>query len=151
MPETGGHRRLPDWILDRSPRFPGTFRGERELEEQVLRRQGDAPGDQVIPVSDLADVEIERVRNPAARLRGRGAGARRYLVDPWQQVGGGIGPALRHWPRLPDAMRPPDQLVREPAQHFHALSVVNSQLPKPLGHRRPANLAHRQIKPQICK
>jgi hypothetical protein len=28
----------------------------------------------VIPVSDLADVEIERVRNPAVRLRGRGGG-----------------------------------------------------------------------------
>jgi hypothetical protein len=70
----------------------------------------------------------------------------RDLADPRR-----LGPALRHWPRLPDAARPPDQLAREPAQHFHALSVISSQLPQPLGHRRPANLAHRQIKPQICK
>jgi hypothetical protein len=37
----------------------GGLGGERGLEEQVLRRHGDAPGDQVVPVSDLADVEIE--------------------------------------------------------------------------------------------
>ena len=43
----------------------------------------------MITISDLADVEIERVHNPA---------------------------------------------VRESAQHFHALSVVNSQLPKPFGY-----------------
>jgi hypothetical protein len=48
----------------------GTFGDERELEEQVLRVQGDGPGDQVVPVSDLADVEIEWVRN----LRRRGGG-----------------------------------------------------------------------------
>lgn len=66
-------------------RFLGRLGDERELEEQVLRRQGDAPGDQVIPVSDLANVEIERVRNPGLRRRGRDAGDRRYLADPWQQ------------------------------------------------------------------
>jgi hypothetical protein len=42
-------------------RFLGKFGGECPVDEQVRACQGDAPDDQVIPVSYLADVEIERV------------------------------------------------------------------------------------------
>ena len=68
----------------------GRFGGERELEEQVIRRQGDAPGDQVVPVGDLADFEIEWVRNPG--LWRRGSGAPRCLADPRRKADGGSGP-----------------------------------------------------------
>jgi hypothetical protein len=50
-------------IVHVRPEFQAPFRedfgDEREVEEQVVIRQGDAPDDQVIPVSNLADVEIE--------------------------------------------------------------------------------------------
>ena len=107
------------------PDFPVCFVGklgeERILEEQVLRRQGDAPGDQVIPQGNLADVETERVGNPAARFRGCGPDTR--LADPLRQADGGIVPAMRQCPRVPDAERPPDR-PRASAQHSHLHSVA---------------------------
>jgi hypothetical protein len=43
-------------------RFLGQFGDERPVDDQHRACQGDAPDDQVIPVSYLADVEIEWVR-----------------------------------------------------------------------------------------
>jgi hypothetical protein len=39
--------------------FLGDFGDERPLEDQVVVRQGDALGDQVMPEGNFADVEIE--------------------------------------------------------------------------------------------
>jgi hypothetical protein len=84
------------------------------------------------------------VSHPGLTLRGPGVGARRHLVDPWQQVGVGRGPALRHEPRLPDAVRPPDQLVRESARLARA-ERSNSQLTKATAPGRRPTSPRRQI------
>jgi hypothetical protein len=128
----------------------GTFGGERELEAQVLRRQGGAPGDQVIPVSDLPDVEIKWVRNPGLRRRGWGPGARRYLADPWPQVGG-IGPAPGALPSPAGRGTAARSTCARVGAALPCAEPSNSRLPKPPGQRRAADLARRYIKPHNCK